>query len=137
MDRPEKVATPAATVTAEPPLSVPPAGLVPMVRLPVVALLEVSMLPLASSTATFTAGVMVEPAAVLAGPCTKASLAGGRTPALLKAAHGVAARAGSGAVGGAVATVLPLASSTATFTAGVMVEPAAVLAGPCTKASLA
>ena len=38
------------------------------------ALSEVSMLPLASSTATFTAGVMTAPAAALEGPWTKASL---------------------------------------------------------------
>ena len=48
-----------------------------MARLTVVALSEVSTLPLASSTATFTAGVMAAPAAVLEGPWTKASLAGG------------------------------------------------------------
>src|SRR5690242_14718649 len=91
MDRPEKVATPEATVTAEPPLSVPPAGLVPMARLTVVALSEVSMLPLASSTATLTGGLMVAPAAALEGPWTKASLAGGPTPALMLKAAEVAA----------------------------------------------
>ena len=48
-----------------------------MARLTEVALSEVSMLPLASSTATFTAGVMTAPAAALEGPWTKASLAGG------------------------------------------------------------
>src|SRR5215470_17571967 len=80
MDRPEKVATPEATVTAEPPLRVPPAGLVPMARLTVVALSEVSMLPLASSTATLTAGLIAAPAAALEGPWTKASLAGGPGP---------------------------------------------------------
>ena len=35
------------------------------------------MLPLASSTATVTAGVMVAPTAVFEGPWTKASLVGG------------------------------------------------------------
>src|SRR5208283_5891707 len=38
IDRLEKVATPAETVTAAPPVSVPPPGLVPMARLTVVAL---------------------------------------------------------------------------------------------------
>ena len=68
---------PEATVTAEPPLRVPPAGLVPMARLTWVALSEVSTLPLASSTATVTAGVMAAPTAVLEGPWTKASLVAG------------------------------------------------------------
>ena len=77
MERPEKVATPEATVTAEPPLRVPPAGLVPMARLTWSVLSEVSMLPLASSIATVTAGVMAAPAAVLEGPWTKASLVAG------------------------------------------------------------
>ena len=70
---------PEATVTAEPPPRVPPPGLVPMASVTMVALSEVSMLPLASSTATFTAGVMAAPAAALEGPWTKASLAGGPT----------------------------------------------------------
>src|SRR5262252_11240326 len=91
MDRPEKVATPETTVTAAPPLSVPPEGLVPMARLTVVALSEVSTLPLASSTATVTAGLMAAPAPVLEGPWTKASLAGGPTPALMLKAAEVAA----------------------------------------------
>ena len=73
MDRPGKVATPATTVTAEPPVSVPPLGLVPIARLTVVALSPVSTLPLASSTATVTAGVTAEPALVLVGPWRKAS----------------------------------------------------------------
>ena len=42
-----------------------------------VALSVVSMLPLASSTATVTAGVMAAPAATLEGPWTKTSLVGG------------------------------------------------------------
>ena len=63
----ENVATPAETVTADPPLSVPPPGLVPMVRLIWVLLSPVSTLPLASSTATVTAGDTAEPAAVLVG----------------------------------------------------------------------
>ena len=73
MESPEKVATPATTVTAEPPVRVPPPGLVPMARLTVVALSLVSTLPLASSTATVTAGLMAEPAAALVGPWTNAS----------------------------------------------------------------
>jgi len=81
MERLWKVAMPEATVTAEAPLRVPPAGLVPMAMLTWVALSVVSMLPLASSTATRTAGVMVLPAVVLVGPWTKASLVGG--PAVL------------------------------------------------------
>src|SRR5215472_4878288 len=76
MDRPEKVAMPVTTVMADPPLRVPPAGLVPMARLTFVALSEVSMLPLASSTATCTAGVMALPAALSEGPARNASLAG-------------------------------------------------------------
>ena len=54
-------------------MSVPAPGLVPMDRLTVVLVSPVSMLPLASSTATVTAGVMVAPATVLLGPWTKAS----------------------------------------------------------------
>ena len=68
MESPENVATPAATVTAAPPVSVPPPGLVPMARPTVVVLSPVSTLPLASSTATVTAGVTAEPAAVFVGP---------------------------------------------------------------------
>ena len=77
MESPENLAIPAVTVTAEPPVSVPPAGLVPMARLTVVALSVVSTLPLASSTATVTAGLMVAPGAALEGPWIKASLVGG------------------------------------------------------------
>ena len=92
MERPEKVAIPAETVTAEPPVSVPPAGLVPMARLDLVALSVVSTLPLASSTATVTAGVMVAPAAALEGPWMKASLVGGPVaPAVMLKAAEVAA----------------------------------------------
>ncbi len=72
MERLEKVAMPDATVTAAPPVSAPPPGLVPMARVTFVALSPVSMLPLASSTATVTAGVMAEPATVLVGPSMKA-----------------------------------------------------------------
>ena len=43
-----------------------------MARLTVVALSAVSTFPLASSTATVTAGLMAEPTAVLLGPWTKA-----------------------------------------------------------------
>ena len=82
---------PEATVTAEPPPRVPPPGLVPMARITVVALSEVSMLPLASSTATVTAGVMTAPAAALEGPWTKASLAGGPIAAVMLKAPEVAA----------------------------------------------
>ena len=79
MERPEKVATPEETVTAEPPLSVPAAGLVPMASVTWVELSDVSTLPLASSTATLTAGVMTAPALALEGPWTKASLVEGPT----------------------------------------------------------
>ena len=48
-----------------------------MARVTWLVLSEVSTLPLASSTATFTAGVMTAPAPVLEGPWTKPSLAGG------------------------------------------------------------
>ena len=53
---------PPMTVTAEPPVSVPLPGLVPMARLTGVAVSPVSMLPLASSTATVTAGARPAPA---------------------------------------------------------------------------
>ena len=72
-ERLAKVATPAETGIAAPPPNDPPPGLVPMARLTVVVLSPVSTLPLASSTATVTAGVMVEPATVSLGPWTKAS----------------------------------------------------------------
>ena len=71
MERAEKVATPDATVTAEPPVSVPPLGFVAMAKATEVVLSAVSMLPLASSTATVTAGVMVELAIVLLGSWMK------------------------------------------------------------------
>ena len=58
-------------------MSVPPPGLVPMARLTVVALSEVSTLPLASSTATVTAGEMAAPAVAVVGCWTKASWVGG------------------------------------------------------------
>ena len=74
MERAENVAMPADTVTADPPLSVPPLGLVAMARLTVVVLFPVSTFPLASSTATVTAGDTSEPACVVLGPATKASL---------------------------------------------------------------
>src|ERR1700722_11021622 len=70
----ENVATPEATVSAEPPLSVPALGLVPMARVICVELSPVSTLPLASSTDTATAGEMAEPAAALVGPWVKTSL---------------------------------------------------------------
>ena len=70
------MAIPETTVTAAPPLRVPLAGLVPMARLTWVALSEVSMLPLASSTATFTAGVMAAPAAALEGALDEGQLGG-------------------------------------------------------------
>src|SRR5271157_2643214 len=73
MERPEKVAMPAETVAAALPASAPLPGLVPMARVTWVALSPVSTLPSASSTATVTAGVMAEPAAVLLGPWTKTS----------------------------------------------------------------
>src|SRR5271165_1676026 len=76
MERPGKVAMPEATVTAEPPVSVPPPGLVAMARLTVVALSAVWTLPLASSTATVTEGVTVAPAATLEGPWMKARWVG-------------------------------------------------------------
>ena len=92
MDRPEKVAMPEATVTAEPPLRVPPPGLVPMARLTcggVVRGLDVAVGVLdrhRHGRASWSA-----PAAVLEGPWTKASLAGGPTPALMLKAAEVAA----------------------------------------------
>ena len=75
MDRPEKVAMPAATGTAVPPVSVPPPALFPNASATVVPLSPVSTLPAASSTATVTAGAIVAPATVVLGPTMKASLA--------------------------------------------------------------
>src|SRR5271165_7153479 len=98
MERPGKVAMPEATVTAEPPVSVPPPGLVAMARLTVVALSAVSTLPLASSTATVTEGVTVAPAATLEGPWMKASLVGGPGVTLKAAEVGLAVPALLGAV---------------------------------------
>ena len=76
MARPENVATPEATVTAEPPVRVPESGFVPIATLTCVVLFPVSTLPVASSTATVTAGEIVEPAAVLDGPWRKARWVG-------------------------------------------------------------
>ncbi len=59
-------------MTAAPPVSVPPPGLVPMARVTFVVLSPVSTLPLASSTATVTAGDIVAPATVVVGLWTKA-----------------------------------------------------------------
>src|SRR5215470_3694778 len=94
MDRPEKVAMPEATVTAAPPLRVPPEGLVPMASDTLVALSEVSTLPLASSTATVTAGVIAELAPVADGPWMKASLVAGPVPVMLNAAEVAAVNVG-------------------------------------------
>ena len=66
------MATPETTATPEPPVRVPPPALFPKARLTTVLLSPVSTLPLESSTATVTAGVMVAPAAVVLGPTTKA-----------------------------------------------------------------
>src|SRR5438477_119458 len=95
MDSPEKVATPEATVMAEPPLRVPLAGLVPMARLTVVALSEVSMLPLASSTATVTAGDRSEERRVGEGPRSRCWLAREPTTLVSKAAEVAAVYAGA------------------------------------------
>ena len=76
-DSPEKVATPATTATGDPPVRVAPLGLAPKARPTVVVLSAVSTLPLASSTATVTAGLMAAPAAALVGFCVKASWAAG------------------------------------------------------------
>ena len=83
------MATPAVTGTADPPLSVPPLGLVPMARPTVVLLSPVSTLPLASSTATVTAGVIVAPATVVLGPTRKARCVG--VPGVTSKADEVAA----------------------------------------------
>src|SRR5215469_8985637 len=79
MERPEKVATPATTVTAAPPVRVPLPGLAPRARLTVVVLSPVSTLLLASSTATVTAGAMTAPARALVGWVTTASWVGAPT----------------------------------------------------------
>src|SRR6185437_10889915 len=73
VERLEEEAMCDATVTAEPPLSVPLLGLVPMARLTWVLLSPVSTLPLASSTATVTAGEIAEPACASEGPWTNTS----------------------------------------------------------------
>ena len=64
-------------------------GVGPDARLTWVVLSEVSMLPLASSTATVTAGVMVVPAAVLDGPWRNANSVG--VPGVILKAADVAA----------------------------------------------
>ena len=70
------MATPAETVTAEPPVRVPPSGLVPMAKLTEVVLSVVSTLPLASSTATVTAGVIAEPADRIGGTLDEREMIG-------------------------------------------------------------
>ena len=86
MERPEKVATPRGHRDGRAAAERPAAGVGPDGQAHVVALSPVSTLPLASSTATVTAGVIVaEPAAVLDGPWTKASCGGGRPGVMLKA----------------------------------------------------
>src|SRR5438309_270170 len=77
MAQPVKLATPLDTVTVNPPvfvqLSTPDDGFVPIARVTKVALSPVSTLPLASSTATVTDGVIVALAAVLLGCCVYTS----------------------------------------------------------------
>ena len=89
MERPEKVATPAVTVVAEPPASDPPPGFVPIVKVTCVRLSPVSTLPFASSTATVTAGEIAEPATVVVGPWRKTRCAG--VPGVMLKADEVAA----------------------------------------------
>src|SRR6516164_9679560 len=84
MARFEKVATPWLTVTVVVPVRVPPAGL--RARLTMSVLSEVTMLLLASSTATVTAGVTVAPAGVLEGFWTNTSWVAA-PGAMLKAAE--------------------------------------------------
>src|SRR6516162_2338339 len=72
MDKEVKVAMPPETVSAGvPPLSVPPPALFPKARPTVDKLSAVSMLLLASSMATVTAGEMAEPACAFEGPWRK------------------------------------------------------------------
>jgi hypothetical protein len=73
-ERAEKVATPAETVTAAPPVSVEVPGLVPMARLTWSVLSPVTTLPLASWTWTVTAGAMAVLTAAVLGCWRKTSL---------------------------------------------------------------
>ena len=68
MLRSVNVATPFTAVTVVWPASVPPARFTPRVTV-IVPLKLVTVFPRASCTATFTAGVIAAPAAVVAG-CT-------------------------------------------------------------------
>src|SRR4051812_16912962 len=72
MDRLEKLATPATAATVVVPDSVPPLGLVPMATV-TLAVELVTVLSKASSTATWAAGEMGEPAVVLDGWTVNAS----------------------------------------------------------------
>src|SRR5712691_9156745 len=72
MLRVEKVATPFTAATVVVPASVPPAGLVPIARVTLLVA-PVSRAPNWSRISTVTAGVIVAPAWVLIGCCTKAT----------------------------------------------------------------
>ena len=71
-DRVLKVATPLMAFTVTVPLSVEPPGLVPMATV-IEALLVVTVLPPASWTVTWIAGLMLAPAAAVLGWTLKAS----------------------------------------------------------------
>ena len=73
IDKLLNVATPLTAATVRVPLKVPPPGFVPM-AIVTLLLLPVTTLPLASSTETCTAGVMLAPTAVLLGCVVKATL---------------------------------------------------------------
>src|SRR5947209_5913581 len=82
MLRSEKVATPLTAATVVVPERVPLAGLVPIATVMLVVAV-VTVLPWASWTATWTAGVIAAPAAALLGCTVKASFAAGPTLMLM------------------------------------------------------
>ncbi len=178
IDKLLKVATPLEAVTGFVPLSVPEPGLAPMAMV-IEALLLVTVLPKASWTVTWTAGLMLTPATVVLGWTVNASLlaAAGVTlkvllvapvsvplvalrvypvpvlliDKLLKVATPLTAFTGvvplsvppPGLAPMAMVieallpvTVLPKASWTLTWTAGLMLTPATVLLGCWLNASL-
>src|SRR3989442_1847744 len=82
MLRLEKVATPLTAATVVVPARIPLAGLVPIATVMLVVAV-VTVLPWASWTATWTAGVIAAPAAALLGCTVNTSFAAGPTLMLM------------------------------------------------------
>src|SRR5438874_12593100 len=78
MDRLLKLATPPEALAVRVPPRVPPPGLAPM-AIVIEAVLPVTVLPPASWTVTWTAGLMLTPATALLGGVVNTSLAAGPT----------------------------------------------------------